>query len=78
MTLIFSLKIIALAASALRRGGANDGGVLAAVRAEIAHELSSSTPSSAPSLQSQVPTTACCLAPKSSATHSPLVLAGHS
>ncbi|EEC68830.1 hypothetical protein OsI_37403 [Oryza sativa Indica Group] len=42
-----------LAASALRRGGANDGGVLAAVRAEIAHELSSSTPSSPPSLQSQ-------------------------
>uniref|UniRef100_A0A0E0BNN3 Mitochondrial glycoprotein n=1 Tax=Oryza glumipatula TaxID=40148 RepID=A0A0E0BNN3_9ORYZ len=42
-----------LAASALRRGGANDGGVLDAVRAEIAHELSSSTPSSPPSLQSQ-------------------------
>uniref|UniRef100_A0A0E0MJF4 Mitochondrial glycoprotein n=1 Tax=Oryza punctata TaxID=4537 RepID=A0A0E0MJF4_ORYPU len=37
-----------LAGSALRRG-ANDGGVLAAVRAEIAHELSSSPPS----LQSQ-------------------------
>ncbi|XP_052137138.1 uncharacterized protein LOC127755509 isoform X1 [Oryza glaberrima] len=42
-----------LAASALRRGGANDGGVLAAVRAEIAHELSSSPSSSPPSLQSQ-------------------------
>uniref|UniRef100_A0A0D9XWQ8 Mitochondrial glycoprotein n=1 Tax=Leersia perrieri TaxID=77586 RepID=A0A0D9XWQ8_9ORYZ len=44
-----------LATSAFRRG-ANDGGVLAAVRAEIAHELSTSSPSpssSSPSLESQ-------------------------
>uniref|UniRef100_A0A0D9XNX3 Mitochondrial glycoprotein n=1 Tax=Leersia perrieri TaxID=77586 RepID=A0A0D9XNX3_9ORYZ len=38
-----------LATSAFRRG-ANDGGVLAAVRAEIAHELSSSSPSPSLSL----------------------------
>ncbi|KAL5205163.1 hypothetical protein ABZP36_033372 [Zizania latifolia] len=41
-----------LSASAALRGGANDGGVLAAVRAEIADELSSSS-SSLPSIQSQ-------------------------
>ncbi|KAF0897179.1 hypothetical protein E2562_034229 [Oryza meyeriana var. granulata] len=46
-----------LATTVLRRG-ANDGGVLAAVRAEIAHELSSSHSSSPPSLQLQSTTIA--------------------
>ncbi|KAL6641926.1 hypothetical protein ACP70R_020107 [Stipagrostis hirtigluma subsp. patula] len=38
-----------LRTSAALRRGATDGGVLAALRAELAHELSSSTPSSPPS-----------------------------
>ncbi|RCV36974.1 hypothetical protein SETIT_8G025300v2 [Setaria italica] len=40
------------AAENLRRG-ANDGGVLAAIRAELSHELASSTPSAPPSFHSQ-------------------------
>uniref|UniRef100_A0A0A9DMJ6 Uncharacterized protein n=1 Tax=Arundo donax TaxID=35708 RepID=A0A0A9DMJ6_ARUDO len=42
-----------LRTSAALRRGANDGGVLAALRAELAHELSSSAPSAPPSFHSE-------------------------
>ncbi|XP_062198166.1 mitochondrial acidic protein MAM33 [Phragmites australis] len=42
-----------LRTSAALRRGATDGGVLAALRAELAHELSSSAPSSPPSFHYQ-------------------------
>uniref|UniRef100_A0A0A9F4A0 Uncharacterized protein n=1 Tax=Arundo donax TaxID=35708 RepID=A0A0A9F4A0_ARUDO len=43
-----------LRTSAALRRRANDGGILAALRAELAHELSSSAPSPPPSFHSQV------------------------
>ncbi|CAM0146105.1 unnamed protein product [Urochloa decumbens] len=43
-----------LRTSAALRRGAKDGGVLAAIRAELSHELASSAPSAPPSFHSQV------------------------